>query len=550
MAITIQLRRDTEANWLLYDPVLAEGELAFTLDGTDAGRAKLGDGTSTWSELDYATTGTAGGGGAVDSVNGQTGVVVLSAADVGAYEPGGTDVAVADGGTGASTAAGARTNLGLGSAATAATSDFDAAGAAAAAAAASIAKSLVDAKGDLIVATAADTVARLAAGADGDVLTVDSAQAAGVKWSPSATSTTLGPFDTSAGAESAFKVIGHDRSADPADLQYLFMVNKSGNVLLNTSLTISGGIGDPPPAVVSGTPSMLAIWSDVAGPAVVLRTNSVNGPFLAAYDNAGPTKLWQLAYDATMQWLYNGSNDITLTPSAGVLTFAGTGVSAAGTGLTIVYKMAASQSSATNKWTDSSDNLLGSVGPQSGSNTRLRQDIYLTQESSPTNYERLEIRADSTNSAFRIESAKGGTGSFRDLGLMSQGGKVGIGKINPSEKLDVAGGNINIDAQRYISFGGTVAINDDTTNTRLIFGGGYAKVDHRISNSLVMSLTSTALTLTDAVNLAVGTTTGTKIGTATTQKLGFWNATPVVQQARPTDTASIISLLVTLGLCA
>lgn len=32
----------------------------------------------------------------------------------GAYEPGGTDVAVADGGTGASTAAGAATNLGLG----------------------------------------------------------------------------------------------------------------------------------------------------------------------------------------------------------------------------------------------------------------------------------------------------------------------------------------------------------------------------------------------------------------------------------------------------
>lgn len=35
----------------------------------------------------------------------------------------------------------------------------------------------------------------------------------------------------------------------------------------------------------------------------------------------------------------------------------------------------------------------------------------------------------------------------------------------------------------------------------------------------------------DAVNIAVGTTTGTKIGTATSQKIGFYNATPVVQQA-------------------
>jgi hypothetical protein len=32
-------------------------------------------------------------------------------------------------------------------------------------------------------------------------------------------------------------------------------------------------------------------------------------------------------------------------------------------------------------------------------------------------------------------------------------------------------------------------------------------------------------------NIVLDTTTGTKIGTSTTQKLGFWNATPVVQQA-------------------
>jgi hypothetical protein len=44
-------------------------------------------------------------------------------------------------------------------------------------------KSLVDAKGDLIVATAAGTVARLAVGAtNGHVLTVDSAETSGLKW--------------------------------------------------------------------------------------------------------------------------------------------------------------------------------------------------------------------------------------------------------------------------------------------------------------------------------------------------------------------------------
>lgn len=38
------------------------------------------------------------------------------------------------------------------------------------------------------------------------------------------------------------------------------------------------------------------------------------------------------------------------------------------------------------------------------------------------------------------------------------------------------------------------------------------------------------LTAVEAMDIAVGTTTGTKIGTATSQKLGFYNATPVVQR--------------------
>ena len=46
-----------------------------------------------------------------------------------------------------------------------------------------ILKTIVDAKGDLIVGTAADTVSRLAVGAtNGHVLTVDSAEATGLKW--------------------------------------------------------------------------------------------------------------------------------------------------------------------------------------------------------------------------------------------------------------------------------------------------------------------------------------------------------------------------------
>jgi hypothetical protein len=49
-------------------------------------------------------------------------------------------------------------------------------------ASAGIAKTIVDAKGDIIAATAADTVSRLAVGANDTVLTADSSTATGLKW--------------------------------------------------------------------------------------------------------------------------------------------------------------------------------------------------------------------------------------------------------------------------------------------------------------------------------------------------------------------------------
>jgi len=54
MATRIKLRRDTAANWLASDPILAQGETGFE---TDSRAMKLGDGTTRWSDLKYAVTG-------------------------------------------------------------------------------------------------------------------------------------------------------------------------------------------------------------------------------------------------------------------------------------------------------------------------------------------------------------------------------------------------------------------------------------------------------------------------------------------------------------
>ncbi len=50
MAIQIQLRRGTEAEWTAADPTLAEGELGLS---TDVGKFKVGDGVTAWSALTY-----------------------------------------------------------------------------------------------------------------------------------------------------------------------------------------------------------------------------------------------------------------------------------------------------------------------------------------------------------------------------------------------------------------------------------------------------------------------------------------------------------------
>lgn len=55
--LNIRLRNkyDTEANWKDSNPVLLQGECAFTSDGNNKGRYKVGDGSTQWKNLSYAT---------------------------------------------------------------------------------------------------------------------------------------------------------------------------------------------------------------------------------------------------------------------------------------------------------------------------------------------------------------------------------------------------------------------------------------------------------------------------------------------------------------
>ena len=80
-------------------------------------------------------------------------------------------------------------------------------------------------------------------------------------------------------------------------------------------------------------------------------------------------------------------------------------------------------------------------------------------------------------------------------------------------------------------------------STGSIFLGVNASTD-------ILKIDTNGLTITDAKDIILNTTTGTKIGTSTTQKLGFYNATPIVQPSAVTTTQGIANALSSLGLLA
>jgi len=114
------------------------------------------------------------------------------------------------------------------------------------------------------------------------------------------------------------------------------------------------------------------------------------------------------------------------------------------------------------------------------------------------------------------------------------------------------------------SGGGTVRnvdIRVGTQSSGAVFSASGSGMQLSLRNVTTTSTSSLAgITLGSGSDIALSTTTGTKIGTATNQLLGFYNATPVAQQAAvadATDAAStqdrlndLLARLRTLGLIA
>ncbi len=127
-----------------------------------------------------------------------------------------------------------------------------------------------------------------------------------------------------------------------------------------------------------------------------------------------------------------------------------------------------------------------------------------------------------------------GTGSV----ILGQATSTGV-KLAASQPILDANGNEEI---KFVATGSAVnegtITNAATGNAPSIAATGETNVSLALAakGTGTINLTS-GVAITDAKDIALGSTTGTKIGTAITEKLGFYNVTPVAQLASSAQAA-------------
>ena len=100
------------------------------------------------------------------------------------------------------------------------------------------------------------------------------------------------------------------------------------------------------------------------------------------------------------------------------------------------------------------------------------------------------------------------------------------GTITDTGTISFSDANVATFAATPSSANLAAAVSDETGSGALVFG---------------TNPTLTGVTIADANNIVLGSSTGVKFGTATSQKLGFWNATAIVQPTSAITPATLVS---------
>lgn len=124
-----------------------------------------------------------------------------------------------------------------------------------------------------------------------------------------------------------------------------------------------------------------------------------------------------------------------------------------------------------------------------------------------------------------LQNASTANGAYAQMTVQNSATTVSMGVVGTATTTS----GIYVQAEAYI-VGTSAGLNIGTSNASGVIRlyGGSAVLSCFID-------ASSHLNMADAKNIILNTGTGTKIGTATTQKLAFYNATPIVQGASIAD---------------
>lgn len=146
----------------------------------------------------------------------------------------------------------------------------------------------------------------------------------------------------------------------------------------------------------------------------------------------------------------------------------------------------------------------------------------------------LHLTTSSAGTALWIECSANDAGSTADITLFSRRGSSGAGQDNDLLSTIWFRGKNDASTPEQVDYAAIETLIVDASNGtedgRINF-----KVMHGGTLTDQLSITANTLTLWDDVDIATNTSTGSKIGTSTSQKIGFWNATPVDQPGAVSD---------------